>query len=155
MSPFTKGIAVAVFDCLLMFGVAAKYYIDRDRLPRAWAQTAPVDPNLPVRGRYVRLRVQVETQAKPHETISRARLVIRDGRLATEPVSSGPGLIVDWPGQLREPVAFFIPEHAPDPSRIAAGEELWVEVSVPAQGPPRPLRLGLKKNSVLTPLEIR
>ena len=155
MTPLTKGIAVAAFDCLLMLSVAGKYYLDRERLPRVWAQATPVDPNLPVRGRYVSLRVQVETPAQPHEAISRARLVIRDGRLAAERVGYWTGVIVDWPGQIREPVAFFISEHVQDPSRIGSGEELWVEVSVPAQGPPRPLRLGVKKDGVLTPLAMR
>ncbi len=31
--------------------------------------------------------------------------------------------------RLSEPVAFFIPEHAPDPSRRDPGEELWGEVT--------------------------
>jgi hypothetical protein len=54
-----------------------------------------------------------------------------------------------------EPVACFIPEHVLDPSWRAPGEELWVEASVPGSGPPRPLRLGVKKNGVLAPLELR
>jgi hypothetical protein len=40
-----------------------------------------------------------------------------------------------------EPVAFFLPEHAADPSRLSPGKELWVEVSVPRKGPPRPIQL--------------
>jgi hypothetical protein len=56
---------------------------------------------------------------------------------------------------LAEPVAFFLPEHAPDPTRRARDEELWVEVSVPRRGPPRPIRLGVKKNGALTPLDVR
>ena len=31
----------------------------------------------------------------------------------------------------REVLAFYIPEHVPDPSRRESGEELWVEVSLP------------------------
>ena len=54
--------------------------------------------------------------------------------------------------RLLDPVAFFIPEHIPDPSFRPKGEELWVEVSVPKKGPPRPIRLGVKKDNVLTPL---
>ena len=45
-----------------------------------------------------------------------------------------------------------IPEHVPDPSRRPAGEELWVEVTIPRAGAPRPIRLGVKKDRVLTPL---
>ena len=55
---------------------------------------------------------------------------------------------------LTQPVLYFIPEHIPDPSRRAPGEELWVEVTLPRKGPPRPIRLGVKKDGALTPLEI-
>ena len=48
--------------------------------------------------------------------------------------------------RLAEPVAFFIPEHVPDPSRRPAGEELWAEVTIPRSGPPRPIRLGVMKD---------
>ncbi len=58
-----------------------------------------------------------------------------------------------WQGRdLR--IAFFIPEHVPDPSRRAPGEELWAEVTIPRKGPPRPIRLGVKKNGALTPLPL-
>jgi hypothetical protein len=42
---------------------------------------------------------------------------------------------------LDKPLAFFIPEKVEDPSRLKPGEELWVEVTVPPSGPPRPIRL--------------
>jgi len=57
---------------------------------------------------------------------------------------------------LAEPVAFFIPEHIPDPSRRQEGEELWAEVTIPKKGLPRPIRLGVKKDdSPIMPLELR
>jgi hypothetical protein len=52
------------------------------------------------------------------------------------------------------PVAFFIPEHIPDPSIRQPGEELWVELTVPRDGPPRPIRLGVRRNGVLMPIDI-
>jgi hypothetical protein len=55
---------------------------------------------------------------------------------------------------LTQPVAYFIPEHVADPSRRAPGEELWVEVTVPRAGLPRPIRLGVKKDGVLTPIDV-
>jgi hypothetical protein len=55
--------------------------------------------------------------------------------------------------RLQQPLAYFIPEHVPDPSRRADGEELWVEVTVPARGAPRPIRLGVKKDGQLMPLQ--
>jgi len=41
------------------------------------------------------------------------------------------------------------------PAWLALSEELWVEVTVPRRGPPRPLRLGVKKDGTLTPLDLR
>jgi hypothetical protein len=55
---------------------------------------------------------------------------------------------------LANPVLFFIPEHVQDPSLRAPGEELWVEVTLPRKGPPRPIRLAAKKDGVLTPLNL-
>jgi hypothetical protein len=31
---------------------------------------------------------------------------------------------------------------------------MWVEVTVPAQGPPRPIRIAVKQNGALTPLKL-
>jgi hypothetical protein len=84
---------------------------------------------------------------------------VRNGRLFAEPVSYDSGVQVnrwgDRPGSIAEPVAFFISERVSDPSRRPRGEELWVEVSVPRHGVPRPIRLAVKKDGVLTPLELR
>jgi hypothetical protein len=112
-----KGLLLALLQLAIVLGVAGKYYSDRSRLPRVWVRAMPFDPNLPIRGRYVRLRLTGSVE-------------------------------------VTGAVAFFIPEHVPDPSRRPPGEELWVEVSVPAQGPPRPIRLGVKKDGVLTPLDL-
>jgi hypothetical protein len=153
-----RGIVVALLHCLLVLSIAGKYALDRERLPRAWVKTAPVDPNLPVRGRYVSLRLQVEGLTAG-TWIYNVRLGVHDGRLVGTLSDANTGVVATGaPGQpciLQEPVAFFIPEHVPDPSRRAAGEELWVEVSVPKKGMPRPLRLGVKNGGVLTPLPQR
>jgi hypothetical protein len=53
---------------------------------------------------------------------------------------------------LQEPLAYFIPEDVEDPSRRRS---LWVEVTVPPKGAPRPIQLGMKKDGVVTPLELR
>ena len=157
MKPLYRGIAVCVLQCLIVLSVAGKYAAERERLPRAWAKTGPVDPNLPVRGRYVRLRLEVEGSGLP--AFGSVQLHAQDGRLVATPAAITTGLLVNGGPNphpfLVEPVAFFIPEHASDPSRRAPGEELWVEVSVPPKGMPRPLRLVVKKDGVLTPLEAR
>lgn len=154
MKPVYRGIAVAVLQCLIVLTVAGKYALDRERLPRVWVKTAPVDPNLPVRGRYVSLRLEVDAPAG-QPPWSAVRLAAVDGRLVATPDAAGSQHIqmigAHW--ALVEPVAYFIPEHVPDPSRRAPGEELWVEVSVPAKGSPRPIRLGVMRDGVLRPLE--
>ena len=43
------------------------------------------------------------------------------------------------------PVAYFIPEHALDPSRPQPGASLWAEVTLPPMGAPRPIRLEMRK----------
>jgi hypothetical protein len=100
----------------------------------------------------MQLRVEPGDTANDYGLV---RLTTENGRLVAH--SSPNGTEAIWRRRpdlwvLSEPVAFFIPEHAKDPSIRAAGEELWVEVSVPRKGPPRPIRLGVKKDGVLTPL---
>jgi hypothetical protein len=157
----TRGIALGVLQCLLVLSLAGKFAWDRERLPRAWARTAPVDPNLPIRGRYLSLRVEV---AVPPEMTGiqkvdwfLASLTAENGRLTAHPSATRTGSMVTRGREftLMEPVAYFIPEHAPDPSRLHPGEELWVELTVPRSGPPRPIRLAIKRDGVLTPLAVR
>ncbi len=171
MKPAHRAIAVTVLQCLIVLSVAGKYALDRDRLPRAWAKAISFDPNLFVRGRYVSLSLEVERAAATAPgsgvvALTSARLSAVGRRLVATPDPSGTVQIMEravrtgaepnvnaW--VLAEPVAFFIPEHVPDPSRRAPGEELWVEVSVPAEGDPRPIRLGVKKGGVITPMTLR
>lgn len=157
MKPLYRGMAVAALQCLMVLSLAGKYAVDRQRLPRAWARALPVDPNLPIRGRYVSVRLQVEATEALNGPV---QLSAQGGQLVAAPATSrGSGTPQSGPTvqgwTLQEPVAFFIPESAPDPSRREPGEDLWIEVSVPRNGPPRPIRLGVKKNGVLTPLELR
>lgn len=66
--------------------------------------------------------------------------------------------VTAWPDtgcdamRLTEPVDFFIAEHAADPSQLKQGQELWMEVTVPPIGPPRPLQLALKDHGAWKPL---
>jgi hypothetical protein len=54
--------------------------------------------------------------------------------------------------RLVNPVDFYIPEHAVDPTGLKPGQELWIEVTVPPKGPPRPTQLALKDNGAWKPL---
>jgi hypothetical protein len=159
------GVALAIVHVLLVGTLGLKLLADRARLPRAWARTVPFDPNLPIRGRYVRLRLEVPLadgsdtarageyrKARLQAAGDRLQGVLEDdGPLRVRLDSTAGGLVAG----LEDPVAFFIPEHIPDPSLRPPGEQLWAEVTVPGRGPPRPIRLGVRRDGVLTPLEIR
>lgn len=53
-----RALIVAVLQVALVAGLGAKLLVDRARYPRVWVETAPVDPDLPIRGRYVRLQLR-------------------------------------------------------------------------------------------------
>ena len=53
-----KGLTVAAIHLAMVGSLGGKLLIDRATRPRVWARTAPIDPNLPIRGRYVRLRIE-------------------------------------------------------------------------------------------------
>jgi uncharacterized membrane-anchored protein len=112
-----KGILVAVLQCGIVLSLAGKYAVDRNRLPRVWVRCAPYDPNLPLRGRYIRLRLIVAADDK--------RFPDR--------------------AALNRPLAYFIAEHAEDPSQ-QRGKDLWVEVTVPPEGAPRPIRIAARSH---------
>jgi hypothetical protein len=56
---------------------------------------------------------------------------------------------------LSQGVEYFIPDTAKSPFPPKKGEELWVEVTVPKMGPPRPVQLAVSKDGVFTPLDLR
>jgi hypothetical protein len=82
-------------------------------------------------------------------------------RLPESASQSGAQMVAAWPGsscdklRLEDPVDFYIAEHAASPMPAGSGQELWVEVTVPPKGPPRPLQLALKDNGVWKPLNLQ
>lgn len=82
-------------------------------------------------------------------------------------VIAGPGSACDAM-RLLEPVPFYLPEHAKVPAPVFPGHwdvqeyrwvsdapnlpEIWMEVTVPPTGPPRPIQLALKQDGAWTPL---
>jgi hypothetical protein len=168
-----KSLLLGALQVILVLSLGAKLLIDRHRYPRVWAETIAYDPDSPIRGRYLAVRLQIEDEgiySKPPEEpapqnrwmeIRNARLGVENGRLVAFPSDDWTGIQVarskrgdQTIAALEQPVDFYIPEHIPDPSQRSLGERLWVEVTVPLKGPPRPIRLGVKKNDVLTPLKI-
>jgi len=171
VSALVKGLLVAAVQVLLVASVGAKYLYDRANYPRLWVQTVPYDPDLPIRGRYVSIAVLVDTKRSampeaPPESGAPEMFVgwleVKGGRLVAVEDNNGRHWFSQRPcgaarcWELGEPLAYFIPEHVADPSRRPAGETLWVEVTVPPKGAPRPIRLGVKKaDGTLIPLDLR
>ena len=52
---------------------------------------------------------------------------------------------------LSSPALFFLPEHADLPQTMH-GAKLWAEVTVPKNGPPRPIQLAVKRGNAWMPL---
>ncbi len=152
-----RGLIIGALQCLMVLSIAGKYAMERTSLPRVWANATPYDPSLPIRGRYISLRLRVDVPENFGGYYQSVRLQVENSRL-TATLASGAGLTISkfprgW--ILAQPVAFFIPDNVPDPSQLKPGEELWVEVSVPKTGLPRPLRLAIKKDGTMTPLQFR
>lgn len=166
MTRHQAGLLLLVAHTALMGSLGLKLLADRQRLPRGWARTVPFDPSTPLRGRYVRLALEIPLAIVPPGPSeyrgSGVRLRAVDGKVVGDLDDSvrSPRVQLRPEGGARSPrlaeaVAFFIPEHVPDPSRRPAGEELWAEVTIPRTGPARPIRLGVMKAGRLKPLDLR
>lgn len=178
MTGWTRGLALAGLHLALVASLGGKLLWDRSTRPRVWARTAPVDPKLPLRGRYLSLRLDVplmglppappkpvetktayrppryvQVQLVPDASLLRATYLTEGvGRWETGRGQEG-GTVEMIEGQtfvrLHEPVLFFIPDTAQDPSFRPREDELWVEVTLPKAGPPRPIRLGIRRGGIL------
>jgi len=182
MTRRNRGIALVIMQLLLVSSVAGKYLYERATRPRVWARAAQYDPNLPIRGRYLALSPEVNACSLPRDNQSdkswknfqtgavtqnwtwTVRVSARDGQLAVEDARNllpRSEIQTIW---LREQVPcdraplspgvdFFIPDSAKSPFPLKPGQELWVEVTVPPEGPPRPIQLALSEEGKWTPLQ--
>lgn len=170
-----NGLALAAVHLAIVGSLGVKLLADRANYPRVWLRAGPVDPDMPIRGRYVSLRLEIDRFENMPPPIERSgfpagpngrkwappkavRLQVRDGQLSATGTDADTGVeghvVSRASGEVVEldPVPFFIPESVRDPSIRRGGEELWAEVTIPRRGGPRPIRLGVKKNGTLTPL---
>ena len=167
----SRSLIVAAVQIAIVLSLAGKLVYDRATKPRVWVKTVTVDPDLPIRGRYMILRLQARAPwFAPDEKYERywVRLSANDNELVASRVEDETGISVSsWmnlnrrgqsPAQavkyvaLDQTVAFFVPEHAVLPSR---SEELWAEVTIPRKGPPRPIQLAVKDAKGWHPLNLR
>ncbi len=174
MKTLQKGLAIAIIHVLIVLSVGGKLLYDRAHRPRVWVRTGSVDPDLPIRGRYFTLSLEVHSadikagpQGRPvfksPQTYDPGyvELAVENGQLIAHKADRPTGMTINsWSRQanrgddvflLSSPVVFFIPEHA-DVPRLGAGGELWAEVTVPKKGPPRPIQLAIKRGIQWTPL---
>ncbi len=127
MTLLQKGLILAGVQNLMVLSLTGKLFYDRATCPRVWVKTARWDPNLPIRGRYLALQL-VPAQGEPYFVRTDHQLVL-----------------------------YFVPEHA---QPFEAGmftrnaPEIWAEVTIPRNGPPRPIRLGVKKDGRIEPIEV-
>jgi hypothetical protein len=172
MNTLTKAMAVAILHILIVLSLGGKLLYDRQTCPRVWVRTGSFDPDLPIRGRYMALRLQVQApwlQGKEKYSWTPVALDVENGLLVARPAGSDTGLSVSsWLNQrtnrpnqpprdvafLDQSVLFFLPEHA-EVARLKPGEELWAEVTVPRKGPPRPIQLALMRGTEWVPLNYR
>jgi uncharacterized membrane protein len=122
-----KGLIVAAFQCALVLSLSGKLLYDGSTCPRVWVKAAPWDPSLPIRGRYLALRLAPELGAKWY-TETNGKMVL-----------------------------FFVPEHTlPFETTLFKRDapEVWVEVTIPRKGPPRPIRLSVKKAGTFEAIEV-
>ncbi|HTX77209.1 MAG TPA: hypothetical protein VMD29_13450 [Terracidiphilus sp.] len=181
-------LALLVVQLAIPASIGAKYLYQRWRCPSVWTRAAAYDPELPMRGRYLSLQVEVDgcqstlpthaaaqfprnpdgTIASPRFAIRRqaefpATLEVKDNRLLAMrlPDEDGPRkgqMVTAWAGspceamRLVQPVNFYLAEHAPSLLALKPGEELWIEVTVPPKGPPRPIQLAVKRDAVWRPV---
>lgn len=173
MNSVRKGVLLGALQVLLVLSLGAKLLYDRLTRPRVWVLAAVYDPELPIRGRYIAERLQMPTEGfkytgpvQPNgsdwfNNSEWAYLEVHNGQLFAYPQGSGSaewvhlhkisdGTIV---ALSQEPVLLFISDRAELP-QLKPGQEIWVEVTVPAKGPPRPIRLGVKQDGVITPLKL-
>ena len=172
MNQLQKGFLFAVLQVLLVSSLGAKLLWDRANSPRGWALTQGFDPDLPIRGRYVSISLVVNADKvfpnllKPLDTSPRnvyvssnVFLTVENGRVVANPADRYTGLSVGSPqlhdgevlATLSPPVVYFLPEHAADPLRGHPRGTLFLEVTIPGKGPPRPIRFGSKIGTEFVP----
>ena len=177
---FSKtSLVLLLIQLALVSSIAVRYLYQRWSCPRVWTRAGIYDPQLPMRGRYLSLHLTVDgcgntyqtasplkiTQPAPYTVIDSfpARLSVKDNRLvATRIPGESPGIflptVIVPKGapcdalRLGPPVNFYISEHAAIPAPLQPNQELWIEVTVPPKGLPRPIQLALKDGSAWKPL---
>jgi hypothetical protein len=168
-----KSLALMLIQLLLVLSIGGKYLYERQTRPRVWTRATQFDPSLPLRGRYLALQLVLDACELPRGTPMRrypqgeswqwpVSLSASNGKLRPKVEAAGSRQVVGIltltdeqacdHARLSTSELLFIPESAQLPLPLKPGEELWVEVTVPASGPPRPIQIALSDASGFHPL---
>ena len=183
MSPIGRAMLLLLIQATLVLSITGKYLYERMTCPRVWVRAAQYDPNAPLRGRYLAMQLAVDACGLPRNEGHHykadfgsvvpaghwrwtVRLEVQGGKLA--PVlardTDRPEMtdeLTMWGDRpcdqatLSKGVEYFIADTAKNPFPLKKSEELWVEVTVPKMGPPRPIQMAMSKDGVFTPLNLR
>ena len=157
MSPAYRPLMLASVDAVILASLAAILFVERAVWPRVWVKTVVANAAVPPRGRYATVRIEFEAQSGLRG--GEVALSVRAGRLVATPSALPTGTRLS--GSLRwgiadagpllvdPPLTVFLPAYLTNPWPRPPDEEVWVEVTVPAHGAPRPIRLGVKKDGLL------
>lgn len=174
MNTLTKGLVVAALHLAMVLSLGGKLLYDRAYRARVWVRTGSVDPDLPIRGRYFTLSLEVQAPEfkgffpKLYDGLEYVWLAVENGQLVAHPTVKHTGMyLTNWGGRAAQPsqsvqdlyflnpgLTFFIAEHAETP-HLNRGDELWAEVTIPRKGPPRPIQLAIKRGTEWKPLTYR
>jgi len=165
MSRTRAALLLLVVQVALVLSIAGKFLYERKTRPRVWARAAQYDPSLPLRGRYLALQLAVDACGLPHDSAHFTKgykdfsgaatpgswnwpvsVDVRDGRLVAR--------LADHAKTPEGIQNVTLRDRAKGPFPLAKGDELWVEVTVPALGPPRPIQLALSNASGFHPLHL-
>jgi hypothetical protein len=175
-----RAMLLLVIQATLVLSIAGKYLYERKTCPRVWVRAAQYDPNAPLRGRYLAMQLAVDACALPRDEAHHTqfnpqvpgfwrwtvRLEAQGGKLVPVLASDTdrPEMTAeltmrgDRPcnrATLSQGVDYYLSDTAKSPFPAKKDEELWVEVTVPPMGPPRPIQLAVSKGGVFTPLDLR
>ncbi|MGD0155794.1 MAG: hypothetical protein ABSB50_06835 [Terracidiphilus sp.] len=151
--------AVAADPNLLMRGryLSLQLIVDgcESTLPSAKDATFPRDVNNAVKpGPYVLRPLPVDFRANLKVENNRLVAVRVEGEedpTIGEEVAADAGVPCDQM-HLADGVDFYISDTAQSPLPLQPGQELWIEVTIPPTGPPRPLHLAVKQDTLWKPL---
>jgi hypothetical protein len=167
--PLVSAVVIGLLHAAIVLAIGVQAAVDRQHLPRAWVLARPDTAASAAHGRYLRLHVvpALDAGLAPKLDTVNGRTFVRPAPVALEArngrlhahVAAASRVHLGYPGArqegeavLRPALELYVPPAAGSAPELSRQPEVWVEVSVPRQGPPRPLRLGTMKDGRIVPI---